>query len=65
MCEYETWVVILGRKFRVRCFERRFLRKIFVTEKQELKGNWINLRNEELHDVFTAPHEIRVINNGE
>jgi len=37
MCGYETWVVILGRKFRVRGFKRRFLRKIFVTEKQELK----------------------------
>jgi len=35
-----------------------------VTEKQELIEEWIKLHNAELHDVYTASHEVRVIHNG-
>ena len=37
------------------------LRRIFVLKKDELRGEWRRLRNEELHVLYPSPNIIRVI----
>jgi hypothetical protein len=42
-------------------FGKRMLRRIFVPKRDEVMGGWINLNNEELHDLYTSPSIIRII----
>jgi hypothetical protein len=37
------------------------LRRIFGPERDEVKGGWRKLRNEELHCLYSSPNIIRVI----
>ena len=46
---------------RLRVFEIRILRKICSSKKEEVPGDWRRLRNEELHDQYSSPNIIRVI----
>ena len=41
--------------------ENRVLRRIFVSKRDEVKGEWGQLHNEELSDLFSSPIIIRVI----
>jgi hypothetical protein len=34
--------------------------EIFRSKREELKGHWRELHNEELHDLYPEPHIIRV-----
>jgi len=43
-------------------FGSRVLRKIFVSERFEVTGEWRRLHNEELHDLYCSPDIIRVNN---
>jgi hypothetical protein len=52
----ETWSVTLREEHRLRVFENRVLRKIFGPKRDEVKGEWRKLHNEELHN-FTH-HQI-------
>ena len=47
------------RKLRV--FENRVLRRIFGPRKDEVKGEWRRLHNEELNDLYSSPNIVRVI----
>ena len=47
------------RKLRV--FENRVLRGIFVTKRDEVTGEWRKLHNEELNDLYCSPNIVRVI----
>jgi hypothetical protein len=51
----------LGKKRRLRVFENKVLRRIFGPKKDEVKGEWIKLHNEELNDLYTSPNIVRVI----
>jgi hypothetical protein len=42
-------------------FENRVLRRIFGPRREEVKGDWRKLHNEELHNLYTSPNIIRMI----
>jgi hypothetical protein len=42
-------------------FENRVLRRIFGSKRDEIKGEWIKLHNEQLYDLYSPPNIIRVI----
>jgi hypothetical protein len=37
-------------------FENRVLRKIFGLRRDEVKGDWRKLHNEELHKLYSSPY---------
>jgi hypothetical protein len=39
------------------------LRRIFGPKREEVVGEWRRLHNEELHNLYTSPYVIRVINS--
>jgi hypothetical protein len=47
----------------LRVFENMVLRRIFGPKKDEVKGEWRKLHNEELRDVYSSPSIIRIINS--
>jgi hypothetical protein len=46
---------------RPRVFENRVLRRIFGARRDEMIGGWRKLHNEELHNLYSSPHVIRMI----
>jgi len=48
-----------GKKLRV--FENMVLRRIFGPRRDEVKGKWRRLHNEELNDLCPSPNIVRVI----
>jgi hypothetical protein len=42
-------------------FENRVLRRIFGPKRDEVKGGWRKLHNEELHNLYCSPSVIRMI----
>jgi hypothetical protein len=42
-------------------FENRMLRRIFGPRRDEVTGDWRKLHNEELHNLYSSPHIIRMI----
>jgi hypothetical protein len=46
----ETWFLTLWEEDRMRVFENRALKSIFVSEREEVAGGWRTLHNEELRN---------------
>jgi hypothetical protein len=42
-------------------FENRVLRRIFGPRRDEVTGDWKKLHNEELHNLYSSPNIIRII----
>jgi len=45
----------------LRMFQNRMLRRIFGSKRDEVRGEWRKLHNEELNDPYSSPNIIRVI----
>jgi hypothetical protein len=57
----ETWSLTLREEHRLRVFENRVLRRIFGPKRDEVTGEWRELHNKELHDLYASPSIIRII----
>jgi hypothetical protein len=57
----ETWSLMLREQHRLRVFENRVLRRIFGPKRDEVKGEWRKLHNEELHNFYSSPDIIRQV----
>jgi hypothetical protein len=42
-------------------FENRVLRRVFGPKRDEVTGEWRKLHNEELNDLYSLPHIVRVV----
>jgi hypothetical protein len=51
----------LREEHRLRVFGNRVLRRIFGPKRDEVKGGWRKLHNEELHSLYSSPSIIRMI----
>jgi hypothetical protein len=51
----------LREERRLRVFENRVLKRIFVPKKDEVTGKWRKLHNEELNDLYSLPNIVRVV----
>jgi hypothetical protein len=60
----ETWSLTLREEHRLRVFENRVLRRIFGPKRDEVAGEWRQLHNEELRDLYSSPSIIRMVKLG-
>jgi hypothetical protein len=57
----ETWSLSLREEQRLKVFENRVIRTIFGPRRDEERGEWRNLHNEEIHDLYSSPSIIRIM----
>jgi hypothetical protein len=51
----------LREERRLRVFENRVLSRVFGPKSDEVTGEWRKLHNEELNDLYSLPHIVRVV----
>jgi hypothetical protein len=59
----ETWSLTLGEEHRLRVFQNKVLRRIFGPKRDEVTKEWRRLHNNELHELYSSPSIIRIINS--
>jgi len=47
----KKWSLTLGKEHRLKVFENRVLREIFGAKREEVRGEWKRLHNEELNNM--------------
>ena len=57
----ETWSLTLREERRPRVFENSDLKKIFEPKREEVRGEWRKLHNEELNELYSSPDIVWVI----
>jgi hypothetical protein len=62
--ECEAWHLTLREKYGLRVFETMMLRRIFGPKRDEATGGWRKLHNEELHNLYSSPSIIRMMDSG-
>jgi hypothetical protein len=60
----ETWSLTLREENRLRVFEERVLRRIFVLRRDEVAGEWRKLHNKEFQILYSSKNIIRQIESG-
>ena len=55
MCVCETRSLTLREERRLRIYENRVLRRIFGPKRDEVRGEWRKLNNEELNELYSYP----------
>jgi hypothetical protein len=50
----ETWSLTLREERRLRVFENRVLRRIFVSNRDKVTVEWRKMHNEELNDLYSS-----------
>jgi hypothetical protein len=50
----ETWDLKITNEHRLRAFEDRMLRRIFVPGRPRINGSWRKLHNEEFHNLYSS-----------
>ena len=53
--------MILREERKLSVFENRVLRRLFGPRRDEVKGEWRRLHNEELNVLYSSPIIVRVI----
>jgi len=56
----ENWSLTLREERRLRVFENRVLRRIFGPKRGGVRGEWREVHNEELHDLYCSSNVVRV-----
>jgi hypothetical protein len=51
----------LREEHRLKVFEYRVLRRVFGPKRDEVTGEWRELHNEELNDLFSLPNIVRMV----
>ena len=57
----EKWSRTLRKECRLRMSENRVLKKMLWSKRDEVTEEWRKLHNEELSDLYSSPHIIRMI----
>jgi hypothetical protein len=57
----ETWPLTLKVEHILRVFENRVLRRLFRPKRDGVTGEWRELHNEELRELYSSPSIIRII----
>ena len=57
----ETWSLTLREERRLRVFENRVLRRVFVPKRDDVTGEWRKLHKDELMDLYSLPNIVRVV----
>ena len=58
---YDTWSLTLREERKLRVFANMVLRRIFGPRRDEVRGEWRRLHNEELNGLYSSPNIVRVI----
>jgi hypothetical protein len=58
---YETFSPALMEEGKLKVIGNRVLRKVFGPKRDEVRGGWRKLHNEELRDLYSSPSIIRII----
>jgi hypothetical protein len=53
--------LVLREEHRLGVFENRVLRRIFGPKRDEVTGEWRELHNEQLRDLYSSPSIIRIM----
>jgi hypothetical protein len=57
----DTWSLTIREEHRLRMFDKRVLRRIFGSKRDEVTGSWRKLYNEEIHNLYSSPSVIRMM----
>jgi hypothetical protein len=57
----EAWSLTLREERRLKVFENRVLRGVFGPKRDEVKGEWRKLHNDELNYMYSLPNIVRVV----
>jgi hypothetical protein len=51
----------IKEEYKLRLFEKRVLRRMFGLKRDKVTGDWRQLKNEDLRDLYSSPSIIRTI----